>query len=324
MASKREASLGAEVEQATKKVRAEEELSGMELVGVRNKRMHTEESIARGRSFTPRKSDVFVVTYPKCGTTWVTQICHQLRKPGHMDFGEITEVVPWDVVALDCGQDLDADQVADPRVFKSHERTGTIAKGGKYIHVCRDPRDALVSFWRFLPAYMAVPPGDISIEEFTDAIFGGVSLSGGVWDFFTDWWQWKDEPNVLWVCFEDLKSNLKAQIRRIAKFMEIPLTEDLLSTVEEKSSFAFMEAHSEKFNDNFVFSKTRDRMGFPKEYVFGEVPVSKVRAGGGSVGEGKVIPEAVLEKLKKRWEVSVQEKIGFKSYADMRAAFQQL
>ena len=46
-----------------------------------------------------RPSDVFVVTYPKCGTTWVTQILHALRTAGSMDFGEITEVVPWVILA---------------------------------------------------------------------------------------------------------------------------------------------------------------------------------------------------------------------------------
>ena len=65
-------------------------------------------------SFAPRASDVFVVTYPKCGTTWMTQICHQLRTGGDEAFGEITEVVPWDVLALDCGQDLDADVARVP------------------------------------------------------------------------------------------------------------------------------------------------------------------------------------------------------------------
>ena len=53
-------------------------------------------------------------------------MCHQIRclKAPHvdsMDFGEITEVVPWDILAKDCGQDLDADQPCEPRLFKSHE-----------------------------------------------------------------------------------------------------------------------------------------------------------------------------------------------------------
>jgi aryl sulfotransferase len=51
------------------------------------------------------------------GTTWVTQICHSLRTRGDMAFDEITEVVPWDICALDCGQDLDAEQVGRPGIL---------------------------------------------------------------------------------------------------------------------------------------------------------------------------------------------------------------
>ena len=90
----------------------------LELMTTRNKFMHTVESVRIGRAMCPRATDVFVVTYPKCGTTWMTQICHSLRTKGSMDFGEITEVCPWDILAFDCGQDLDADHVAEPRVFK--------------------------------------------------------------------------------------------------------------------------------------------------------------------------------------------------------------
>ena len=51
------------------------------------------------------------------GTTWATQIVHLLRG-GDMEFGEITERCPWDIMALDCGQDLDAPQEGeDVRVF---------------------------------------------------------------------------------------------------------------------------------------------------------------------------------------------------------------
>merc|ERR1719491_2461871 len=143
--------------------------------------MHTDCSINAGRNFQTRPSDVFIATYPKCGTTWVTQIVHQLRTGGHMDFGEISEVCPWDILALDCMQDLDADQVGSFRVFKSHENADTIAKGASYIHVCRDPTDAFISFYRFLPGFAALPPGAITPEQFAEAIFGGLSQSGGIW-----------------------------------------------------------------------------------------------------------------------------------------------
>ena len=119
----------------------------MDTMRARNKGMHTEGSTAAGTAplFAARPTDVFVTTYPKCGTTWVTQIVHQLRTNGSMDFSEITEVVPWDILAQDCGQDLAAEHVANPRLFKSHEPAGKIARGARYICVARDPRDALVS-----------------------------------------------------------------------------------------------------------------------------------------------------------------------------------
>lgn len=81
----------------------------MEKVTARNKKFHTKESEEKGRNFTPRPSDVFITTYPKCGTTWVTQIIHGLRSKGDMDFMEITEVVPWDILALDCGKEEEED-----------------------------------------------------------------------------------------------------------------------------------------------------------------------------------------------------------------------
>ena len=44
--------------------------------------MHTEESIEHGLSFEPRPTDAFIVSYPKCGTTWMQSIAHFLRSRG--------------------------------------------------------------------------------------------------------------------------------------------------------------------------------------------------------------------------------------------------
>jgi len=300
--------------------RADSELSPIELMGRRNKGMHSEASTLCGRAFKPRPSDIFVCTYPKCGTTWVTQICHQLRSRGHMEFDEIFEVCPWDVLAKDCGVNLDDDQVANPRVFKSHEKYPDVAKGAKYIHVCRDPEDAFMSFYRFLPAWAAIPPDAISEEEFARAVFGGVSHSGGIWDFYVEWWEMRNDPNVLWVCYEDLREDLEKQVRRIASFMEVPMDDDLLQITLKNSSFNFMQERSSQFDEHVVFSKVRDSMGIPKDYVFGDVEVSKVRKSGGTTGEGKKLSPAISQMLGKRWENTVKAKIGFEDYAALRAA----
>ena len=60
------------------------------------------------------------------------------------------------------------------------------------------------------------------------ATWQGVSQSGGIRSHFKGWWDVRDDPNVLWIFFEDLMADLPAAIRRVADFLEIPLSESLL------------------------------------------------------------------------------------------------
>ena len=192
----------------------------MAILAARNARMHSAAAIHHGRAFDVRASDVFVVTYPKCGTTWVSAIAHFLRGGDENDFGEIGEVMPWDIIALDCGQNCNDEQIRSPRLFKSHEAYDKIAKGGRYIYVSREPADALVSFYKFLPAYMHAPP--MSIEAFCEGVFGGLSHSGGVWAHLCGWWARRRDANVCWVCYETLRAHPEREIARVARFMGVP------------------------------------------------------------------------------------------------------
>ena len=89
--------------------------SAMELMKQRASRLTTEEGLIHGLSFKPRPDDVFVVTPPKCGTTWMQQIVHQLRSDGDMSFDEICDVVPHLEHAYDTGIDIEGEQNFQPR-----------------------------------------------------------------------------------------------------------------------------------------------------------------------------------------------------------------
>ncbi|MEE8370955.1 MAG: sulfotransferase domain-containing protein, partial [Sphingomonadales bacterium] len=82
--------------------------------------LKSEEGLAHAKAFVPRPDDVLIATFAKAGTTWLQQIVHVLRTGGDMDFGEITEVVPWIETAFDMGIDLEAEQRGGIRAFKSH------------------------------------------------------------------------------------------------------------------------------------------------------------------------------------------------------------
>ena len=78
-------------------------------------RMLSEESFRKGLSFRPRPNDVIIATPPKCGTTWMQQIVHQLKTGGDMDFDTIHREVPCLEIAHDIGHDLESEQKAEPR-----------------------------------------------------------------------------------------------------------------------------------------------------------------------------------------------------------------
>lgn len=75
----------------------------IELMNQRMSRMQTKEGRETALRFVPRSSDIIVVTPAKCGTTWMTQIIHQLRSAGDMSFGDIDDVVPLINLAYDVG-----------------------------------------------------------------------------------------------------------------------------------------------------------------------------------------------------------------------------
>ena len=317
-------------------------MTPLELMRHRNGLMHSESSVANGRGFVPRPTDVFVVTYPKCGTTWATQICHQIRcvraarddpSMDAMAFGEITQVVPWDILALDCDQDLDADHVCDPRVFKSHERWEDVAKGAKYLCVVRNPIDVFYSFYNFLPAYMGIEPGAIAPEEFADAIFAGASHSGHCWQHFLGYLDARDGDEgkgegkgekIMIICFEDLKEDLPRCVRAIASFMGFDdMTPREIDRVVHASGFEFMRANATSFDDHFVRRKMWARCGIPESDWRGG-GVGKVRDGGGVVGGGALgMSEALRRRIDGKWE-EVMRPRGFATYDDFRAAVNEV
>src|SRR4051795_10231924 len=130
----------------------------------------SEASYVAGLGFVARPSDVIIASYAKCGTTWLQQMVHSLRTGGDLDFDDISRVVPWIETAADLGLDLDGAQRAEPRAFKSHLSYDQVPAGAQYVVSVRDPRDALVSAYRFFEGWF-FETGSIDMEALGRARF---------------------------------------------------------------------------------------------------------------------------------------------------------
>lgn len=270
----------------------------------------TPEGEAHGLAYQPDSTDVFIVTPAKCGTTWMQQIVHGLRTRGSMDFDEITRVVPWIEMAKDMGIDIYAPQAAKPRAFKTHRNLNDLPRGGKYISVIRDPKDAMLSLYRFFEGWI-FEKGSISLEEFALQFYIGTD-GRGYWDHIHALWDRRNDPDVLPLCYENMKQDLSGAVETVADFMEIELDDELKDVVVKQSDFKFMNEHNHKFDDHIVRETRNAICNIPPDGT-----TSKVK--NGNVGESKLhVSQEVLDTFDRIWQEEITATIGVMSYEDLR------
>ena len=280
-----------------------------ELQAIRS-RFDPSESIAHGLSYQAEPSDVFIATYPKCGTTWLQQIMHCLRSNGDMDYPEITAVIPWLEMALVMGIEPTAAPPAEPRIFKTHLSFERIPKGGRYVHMIRDPEDALVSMYHFHEGWF-FEPGSISLEDYAIEQFLAGGRSGNYWQFQASWWPHRADPDVLYLAYEHALKEPRKTIERIAAFLGIESNERLLTLTEEHSSLAFMKRHAGRFDDNLWRAATQRFHRLPEDST-----TTKVR--NGKAGEGKIrLSDDVRAALQHEWDKELRHKFGLASYPEL-------
>lgn len=274
----------------------------------RMKNFATPDGWQRGLAYRPDPTDVFIVTPPKSGTTWMQQIIHGLRTRGSMDFDEICRVVPWINMAHDVGIDLYAPQVAHPRVFKTHSTLDEAPKGGRYVVVVRDPGDALLSEYHFFEG-MFFESGSISLEAFARGYFIPM---GDIWKHVLSFWDRREDQDILPLCYETMKADLPGTIERVANFVGIALDDELREIVLRQSEIGFMQEHKDQFEDHLTRTARGAAMRLPPDGK-----LHKVR--NGQVGESKEhVPDEIRNELDRVWLEEITAKTGLKSYEQLR------
>lgn len=275
-------------------------------------KLHSEDSLAAAARFEARPSDVFIVTYPKCGTTWMQQIVHGLRSAGDMDFAEICAAVPWLETAWDLGIDPARSRFS-PRAIKTHATWEQVPKGGRYIYVTRDPCDVALSFYRFFEGWM-FEPGSISLARFVEAFFFEGSRSGRYWDHLRGWWAQREAAHTLMLSFEHMRRDLPGVVARVAAFMGMELDSNagVIALATEQARFEFMRAHGGQFDDHLLREARDAACGLPPGRT------SKLRAG--EVGQGREeLSDALRERFAATWKAELGA-LGFDSYAQLERA----
>lgn len=198
-------------------------------------------------AFRLRPDDIFVASYPKSGTSWMQQIVKLIRNNGEDDGTKTDEAVPWLAANGKVGPPQDIDSMPSPRAFKVHMPFDKMPGGppsnspAKYIFLARNPKDTMVSTYHHYLAIKALGftgTWDSLFKMFMD----GQQYYGSWFDHVLEWWKHKDDPNVLFLKYEDLKMDLVSNVRRIADFLGYNLTPDVIHSIAEQTTFKNMKS----------------------------------------------------------------------------------
>lgn len=221
------------------------------------------ESYELSRTFETRLSDICLAAYSKSGSTWLIYNILLITCQGKMPEGkDLADNFLWPAYGSD--YILTRERLRNtppPRIFRSH-MPYHMAMGGdpeanlcKYVYIARNPKDVVVSFYYFAQNWGGYTG---PWEHWLSLFMEGKVWYGDWFDHIKSWWERRHADNIHFLWYEDLKADYDNELRKLAKFLEYPMPDELLRQIREETSFARMKSNE--------FTNRQDADDHPKNF----------------------------------------------------------
>ena len=186
------------------------------------------------RNFAVFPDDTMIVSYPRSGNTWTRFLAANLMHSGELvSFANIETLIP-DISVI---SSRSLKRVPRPRIIKSHEYFDH--RYPRVIYVVRDPRDVVLSLYNFQRKYSQIEDG-FPLERYVQDFVGGRlnSASWGTWaENVASWVYTRGRSGTfLRLRFEDMIQDPRRELARIAEFLALAPSPEVLERTIENSS----------------------------------------------------------------------------------------
>ncbi|EIJ36797.1 sulfotransferase [Thiothrix nivea DSM 5205] len=222
--------------------------------GIRIPKSFPCDSFESGLGYEAQPEDCFIVTYPKCGTTWAQNILWTLHHQGqaipagkniNKDVPHLEEVGAEAIAAL-----------PTPRFIKTHLPLSLTPyhADAKYIYIARNPFDCAVSFYYHTQGFAQhYDFADGSFADYIDCFINGEVDWGNYFDHLLDWHSRRTQPNLLFLTYENMLADTEAAVKSIANFLGFPYSEyvqdtEVLQRILHHVSFAEMSKEQSRWS----------------------------------------------------------------------------
>lgn len=202
------------------------------------------------RNLDVQKDDIVVTSFPKTGTTWIQEIVYHVL---HVDDIEkpsqkcIDERFPYMEMPDNAEVFKSIRELTKPRLLKSHLPfsllpLGKCNKGYKIIYISRNPKDTAVSMYHFYRAIYSFGFQG-TLLDFVNMFTSDSVIYGPFWKHVLEFWDHRNDSNVLFLKYEDLHKDLKKGVKNVAEFLSQNLSDDQISSIAHRCSFNQMAAN---------------------------------------------------------------------------------
>ncbi|XP_061394232.1 sulfotransferase 1E1-like [Musca vetustissima] len=203
-----------------------------------------------------RDDDVFIVTFIKSGTTWMQETVWLLMY--NLDFEKSKALHLWQRSPFLDHQGLnplapdsveEAKHLTSPRVLKTHMPANLLPldiwkKKTKIIYVARNCKDVIVSSYHFLKN-LGSWVGD-NVDDFANDFMNNETMYTCFWTHIVDFWKMRNEPNIFFTTYEEMKKDLGKVIQQLCDFLGRPqLTAEELENTLNHLSFENMKGNDQ-------------------------------------------------------------------------------
>ena len=234
-----------------------------------------------GRGLTVYDDDVFIVSYPRSGNTWLRFLIGNLvYRHSPVTFANLESRIP----EIYLFPDHVLRRLPRPRILKSHECFDPHYK--RVVYIVRDPRDVAVSYYHYAIKRNRIPenyPIEQFVPRFLNAEFDREWQWAASWgDHVTSWLSLRQgREGFLLLRYEDVLNDTAQALSRMATFLQLEPAEDRLARAVQFSSRDRMRELEKSEGRNWKLTKaTRQDKPFIRTACSGvwrrELPSSSV------------------------------------------------
>ncbi|XP_057376595.1 sulfotransferase 1E1-like [Daphnia carinata] len=212
----------------------------------------------------PRSDDVWLLGFPKCGTTWTSELiwllmndCDTARASGtHLIFRTPCIELPFLTSEIELSPQMmnllnSIEKMESPRVLKSHLPFyllhPDLLETSKVVYIARNPKDVIVSFYHHTKLVKR-HNFQGTLEQFAEYFLEDEILCSPYFPHVLDAWSKRHHPHMHFMFFEDLKRDLRGEIEKVADFLGQTPSDEQLTKITNHLRFENLR-HNDSVNN---------------------------------------------------------------------------